>query len=317
MLAPRPALALAALASLLTLNAPARAQESLHTTTFRGRSAPRPPPPIPAAEGVWDPAWPGIHPAEYVATGVAAVGLGVAYALRPNAHPSAQTNAFDEAGRDGIRFSRESDRIGARSASDLLFALNISYPVLVVPLLGEARGRMSPTIFWRMTWINAEVLAINGLFQTAVATLVGRERPYGRTCGEGLRATTKECTGNDRYRSFFSGHTSFSFAAAGLACSHHQNLHILGRDGDVLACATNMLAAAATGWARVAGDRHYLSDVLVGAAFGSALGLGLPWLLHYRGKAAPAPSTKREQKAPKASWTIAPGPMGAAVIGSF
>jgi membrane-associated phospholipid phosphatase len=41
-------------------------------------------------------------------------------------------------------------------------------------------------------------------------------------------------------------------------------------------------ATAATGVTRIVADRHYASDVVVGAAIGFAGGYGLPWLLHYR-----------------------------------
>jgi hypothetical protein len=38
--------------------------------------------------------------------------------------------------------------------------------------------------------------------------------------------------------------------------------------------------AAATGYLRIAADSHYFSDVLVGAAVGTAVGLLVPHLLH-------------------------------------
>jgi hypothetical protein len=39
--------------------------------------------------------------------------------------------------------------------------------------------------------------------------------------------------------------------------------------------------ASATGVLRIVADRHYASDVIVGAVMGLSVGYGLPWLLHY------------------------------------
>ena len=44
------------------------------------------------------------------------------------------------------------------------------------------------------------------------------------------------------------------------------------RVADVLACAGTLTLAAATGTLRVVGDRHYATDVLVGASIGIAAG---------------------------------------------
>jgi membrane-associated phospholipid phosphatase len=37
-------------------------------------------------------------------------------------------------------------------------------------------------------------------------------------------------------------------------------------------------AAAATGYFRMAADKHWLTDVLTGAVTGTAVGLAVPWL---------------------------------------
>jgi membrane-associated phospholipid phosphatase len=38
--------------------------------------------------------------------------------------------------------------------------------------------------------------------------------------------------------------------------------------------------AAATGYLRIAADRHYFTDVLAGAALGAGAGLTVPYLMH-------------------------------------
>ncbi|MFO0760834.1 MAG: phosphatase PAP2 family protein [Byssovorax sp.] len=262
----------------------------------------------------WDPAVPRFQPAEYAVTAAALAGAAVfEWAIKPNANPSKQAGELDEAVRDAFRFPTAPGRAGARTASDVLIGLNIAYPLLAPPLLAYARGRpISGRDAFAMSMIDAEVLSLTAFTQAGVSALVGRERPFGRTCPAGADPSRPECASSDRYRSFFSGHTSMSFAAAGLSCSHHLNLHILGPVGDPLACATSMIFAATTGVLRIAGDKHYFSDVLVGAAFGSAIGLGVPWLLHYRhGRSGEQGATL------PAGLSVAPGPMGASVSGVF
>jgi membrane-associated phospholipid phosphatase len=41
-----------------------------------------------------------------------------------------------------------------------------------------------------------------------------------------------------------------------------------------------LVSAAAVGYLRIAADQHYFTDVLVGAAAGSAIGFAIPYGLH-------------------------------------
>ncbi|HBQ17388.1 MAG TPA: hypothetical protein DEF51_41765, partial [Myxococcales bacterium] len=86
----------------------------------------------------------------------------------------------------------------------------------------------------------------------------------------------------DRFYSFFSGHTSQSFASAAVVCSAHMNMPLLG-GGEVEAvpCVTGFAFAAATGLLRMMGDQHYATDVITGALVGTAVGFLLPWALHF------------------------------------
>jgi membrane-associated phospholipid phosphatase len=52
-----------------------------------------------------------------------------------------------------------------------------------------------------------------------------------------------------------------------------------------------MSVATATALLRIVADKHYLSDVVVGAAVGTASGLLLPLVLHYRASPVAAPGT--------------------------
>ena len=108
-------------------------------------------------------------------------------------------------------------------------------------------------------------------------------RPYALGCAEDPEYR-KRCDRPDRNRSFFSGHTVLAFTGAGLACAHHMKLRPYGGAGDGIACGTAMALATATGTLRIGSDRHYVSDVVVGAVWGMAAGYLLPVALHYRSR---------------------------------
>jgi membrane-associated phospholipid phosphatase len=73
----------------------------------------------------------------------------------------------------------------------------------------------------------------------------------------------------DAHLSFFSGHTAFSFAAAGATCEMARVRGYSGRCGFL---DTPFLLAAGTAFLRTAADRHYLSDVAVGGLVGWGIG---------------------------------------------
>jgi membrane-associated phospholipid phosphatase len=99
--------------------------------------------------------------------------------------------------------------------------------------------------------------------------------------------------------SFWSGHTSFAFSAAAAAT---QIARLRGRPGWKWLGLATFGAAALTGYLRIAADRHWLTDVVTGAAVGTAAGLVVP-LLAYQ------PADGR-----KPAVVLAPAPGGLAVI---
>lgn len=68
--------------------------------------------------------------------------------------------------------------------------------------------------------------------------------------------------------SFFSGHTSSAFAGAASICNFEKEL-----------CTPALLAATATGYLRIAANKHWASDVIVGGAVGYAGGSYIPTLI--------------------------------------
>ncbi len=264
----------------------------------------------------WDPAWPTFRTSEYF---IAVAGFATSITsqiARPRAAHWRGGILFDEAFRDLARPGAYYARQTAEDASDVLVSFLISYP-LVVDTLGVAWWhRGSDEVATQMALINAETYAVSLGLQSLTTVIGSRERPYGRTCGAGLDAISVDCTASNRYRSYFSGHTSMAFTGAALTCTHHAYLHLYGGGApDTVACAGGLVLAGLTGFFRIMGDRHYASDVLSGALVGSATGFLVPWLLHYRGGASPAGAKKKGAAGPSLYPIASPGLFG--VGGSF
>jgi membrane-associated phospholipid phosphatase len=115
-----------------------------------------------------------------------------------------------------------------------------------------------------------ESVGVAALTNQVVKFAVGRERPFVH---EGNHAEHD----SDDNVSFYSGHTSLAFSlvtAAGTVSEMRGYRH-----GWIL-WAVGLPAAASVGLMRIGADKHYLTDVLVGAAAGSLFGVGIPLLLH-------------------------------------
>ena len=218
---------------------------------------------------------------------------------------------FDEDVRSALRLESLSDQLLAQDVSDVLLTTLVTYPFFDA-LVIAGWYRNSPLVGAEIALISAEVFAVTAAIQSLLNVGASRERPYGRECGTDRPETSRDCTTQTRFYSFFSGHTSQAFAAAAVSCMHHANLPLYGGGtSDAVACATGFVAAGATGTLRILGDQHYASDVIVGAAVGTLTGLGLPWLLHYHG----APDAPAESS--DVQLFLIPTPTGASMFGSF
>lgn len=111
-----------------------------------------------------------------------------------------------------------------------------------------------------------------GLLNQGLKLVAMRRRPFAQFGATRVRAVVDENT------SFFSGHTALAFtmaAASGTVAS------IRGYESAPFLWIGGGLIAATTGYLRIAGDAHYLTDVLVGALFGTGIGIAVPLLFHY------------------------------------
>ena len=265
--------------------------------------------------------WSRFGPIDYAVT----VALGGAYCYAEFGREQPQRAKwtgpilFDRSARNALVAGTRA----GRNRADVLSDYSMVAPVialwgetLIVPLLLDD---WNLDVAWQMTVINLQASALNGLLTRSGNQLGVRQRPdvsnceqdddYNRNCFRGSTA------------SFPSGHTSLAFVGAALSCSHHLHLPLYGGGGyDIAMCSVLGAVATATGVARIVADRHYASDVLMGAAIGVGSGLALPLLLHYRGgESASPPADKTPTTAVR--WTLAPfadadGP-GLSVYGWF
>jgi len=129
--------------------------------------------------------------------------------------------------------------------------------------------------------------------------LVGRERPFARA--RYLKEGKATFHGSDDDLSFYSGHTTETFALATAAGTIGE---LRGYRWAPVPLAVGGAFAFATAYLRVAADRHWLTDTLVGAAIGIGVGFLVPYLFHPRfdePTAAQTPSFARPYLTPPAA----------------
>jgi membrane-associated phospholipid phosphatase len=119
----------------------------------------------------------------------------------------------------------------------------------------------------------AAVIAID--IDQVTKFVAGRERPFVHALPSWAKGHTDDPVGNNL--SFFSGHTTATFAlaaAAGTVASMRRYRWAS------LTWATGGALAFTTAYLRIAADKHWLTDVLVGMAIGTAVGIVVPYVFH-------------------------------------
>jgi hypothetical protein len=266
------------------------------------------PPPL-----IWK--WRSFGLADYIVTAAGAGLTLTASIVKPSSkHKLSGGILFDESVRDALRADTLADRYIFRDASDVGLSLAVTWPFVTDALITAWWYRGSREVAQEMSLINLQAMAISGALQGVANVVVSRERPFGRDCGsDELPEDAIDCANSVHYRSFFSGHSAFSFTGAALICVHHFENDLMGAPWDALSCAGGYAVAATTASFRVVSDVHYSSDILLGAAVGTLVGWGVP-LLHYRVGAA---TPKTASQAPALQMTLVPSPNGIGVAGIF
>jgi hypothetical protein len=199
-------------------------------------------------------------------------------------------NALD---RSAYRLRWERDAVAGRVSDVGLVVSSLSaFGLSAVTALreGERPGEIAldATIIAESTFV---AMAIN----QATKFIAGRERPCRHFAPSrpsrppsGAPGSAGPC-GADRFDenlSSFSGHTTLvasSWASSGTVAM------LRGNALAPLLWASGVVFTLATGYLRIAAGKHYLSDVLVGAIFGSAVGVLVPLTFHDRVSAPEAP----------------------------
>ena len=160
-------------------------------------------------------------------------------------------------------------------------------------------------------WHGTEALIVGELTAFALKGVVGRQRPYVRPRDSNSYKLFRGFSRADRYRSFPSGHATSAFAAAAAVSSETARWWPETRwiIGPIL-----YGGAALTGVSRMYNNRHWASDVLIGAGIGTFAGLKVVryhhshpgnrldrWML--AGSLVPAPDGGQTVR-----WSIIPAP---------
>lgn len=140
-----------------------------------------------------------------------------------------------------------------------------------------------------------EAAALAQVLNQSTKFVVGRERPFVHWLPEAEKSATKAPADNNL--SFYSGHTSFSFA---LVTGAWAVSRMRGYSWANAILAVGLPLAAGVGYLRMAAGKHYLTDVATGALLGSGVGLLVPALHRPEAFFHPSPAVPRVAVAPLA-----------------
>lgn len=185
-----------------------------------------------------------------------------------------QVNQLDLAVREKLRWK---DPMRARLYSNVLANFLVPSGTVGLAMAAGLKGGGGP---FADVLVANEAMVYAGTISQAAKLFFRRQRPFARFADpstepppESLMAKANRA--DDDNLSFFSSHTStttaFAFAVAQIATRRRVRTPLVFLLG---------IAAGLTGYLRIASDRHYLSDVLVGGAVGATIGTMVPRLLH-------------------------------------
>ncbi len=264
----------------------------------------------------WDPSWHRYRFDELVLT--AGAGLVILFEELLPTRTDANwrgTTPFDIAVARALALPTPEARDAAEEISDGLVAGLMLWPVLFDSLIYAGLGEGAWDVAWQLSLISLEVFALNQVLNVLVRVLARRERPLGQFCREDPTYEDPICHDQPPAESFWSEHVSNAFAGAALVCMNHEALDLFGEGwSDGMACGTALAAAATTGLLRIMSDSHWVTDVLAGAAVGTAMGLLVPWILHFQGGAR-APLTGQDAPLITVLPMVGQDTLGVSVVG--
>ncbi len=187
--------------------------------------------------------------------------------LAPRTCQWCNPDSFDVSVRDALRWNNTGEANTISNLTGYVLA-----PVSAVGLTALASGDRT----WRRRYDDVipvvQSAIVVSLLQHVTKLAAARQRPYAHYAPPGTLVPSL-----DDNVSFFSGHTSLTWSlavSAGVVTTRR------GYRLAPLVWASGLTLAAATGYLRIAADRHYATDVLTGAAMGSLVGWAWPTLVH-------------------------------------
>jgi membrane-associated phospholipid phosphatase len=177
----------------------------------------------------------------------------------------------------GVRSALEwNDTLTAARAADgmaFLAAPAVAWVGLTAAAANDRTGDKAPVDIL----LSAEALGVAGVLNEVVKFSVSRERPFVHALSPADKAKTPHPSDNNL--SFYSGHTGLTF---NLATSSGTIASLRGYRLAPVVWASTLTIAATTGYLRIAADKHYFTDVIVGMLVGGAIGAAVPLLFHGR-----------------------------------
>jgi hypothetical protein len=173
------------------------------------------------------------------------------YSDRPTEGRAMPWQSFDESARDWIHGEERSPTF---TTSEMMWRRYSDYSVLSLLGASVATPLLYSGSHARALVPVSRAFALNNLVTVSLKHVVRRSRPK-------VYSFDEVDQGGDNAFSFPSGHSSNAFAAATV-------LHALTPDAPKWLHAGLYVVAASTAIGRIKGDKHYLSDVLVGAVIG-------------------------------------------------
>ena len=143
-------------------------------------------------------------------------------------------------------------------------------------------GRDDPADGMTLFMVHLQAMA-----STSFLTQVSK-RSFGRT--RPLYADGRRETRPDAHASFWSGHAALSFSAASSGCTLQVREALFDPWATPWLCGGLFGMAAGAGALRIVADKHYLSDVIVGAVMGTTVGYAITGLRAWDGPVQVAPA---------------------------
>jgi membrane-associated phospholipid phosphatase len=184
--------------------------------------------------------------------------------LSPDTCRWCEPPGFDRAARNALVWD---DMKRAGTLSNI--SAYVASPIVAIGLLIASERDASASRLIDDVLPVMETVAISQLATNFVKIAFARERPYAH-----FKSSSEVTTENNL--SFWSGHSSL---ALGLTTSAGLIAHWRGYATEPYIWGAGLALSISTEYLRIAADRHYLSDVLVGGFVGVGAGLLIPRLM--------------------------------------